>query len=257
LRWACERCGAERIGVGAGTERVTDVLQSLYPGRHIARLDRDVTAKRGALAAVLEDVASGATDILVGTQMLTKGHDFPRVTLVGVLNADQGLFGTDFRSNERLAQTIVQVAGRAGRRDQPGEVVIQTHFPEHPLLRSLLDGDYGAFAELALEERRRASWPPFSHLAVWRAEATQRPRVFEFLDKVRAAATSRAEGVEILGPAPAPMERSRGRYRGQLLFQSGARNALHALVSSTLEAVRGWRDARRVRWSLDIDPAET
>jgi primosomal protein N' (replication factor Y) len=256
LQWACARCGTERIGVGAGTERVADELRSLYPDRRIERLDRDVTTRRGALAAVLEDVARGDTQILVGTQMLTKGHDFPRVTLVGVLNADQGLFGTDFRSNERLAQTIVQVAGRAGRRDQPGEVVIQTSFPEHPLLRTLLDEDYSAFAALALEERRSAGWPPFSHLAAWRAEATQRPRVFEFLDKLRDHAAKRREAVEILGPAPAPMERSRGRYRAQVLFQSRERNALHALVATTLEALRGWRETRRVRWSIDIDPAE-
>jgi primosomal protein N' (replication factor Y) len=257
LRWACERCGTERVGVGAGTERVTDTLRSLYPDRRIARLDRDITTRRGALAAVLDDVARGATEILVGTQMLTKGHDFPRVTLVGVLNADQGLFGTDFRSNERLAQTIVQVAGRAGRREQQGEVVIQTHFPEHPLLRSLLEHDYTAFAELALEERREAGWPPFSHLAVWRAEATARTRVFDFLTKLRDQAMSHNDGVEILGPAPAPLERSRGRYRAQLLFHSRARNALHGLVGATLAVVRGWREARRVRWSIDIDPAET
>jgi primosomal protein N' (replication factor Y) len=256
LLWACARCGSERIGVGAGTERVTDVLRSLYPDRRIQRLDRDITARRGALAAVLEDVARGDTQILVGTQMLTKGHDFPRVTLVGILNADQGLFGTDFRSNERLAQTIVQVAGRAGRRDQQGEVVIQTHFPEHPLLRSLLAEDYTAFAALALEERRHASWPPFSHLAVWRAEATQRPRVFDFLTKLRDHAAGAGDAVQVLGPAPAPMERSRGRYRGQLLFQSRARNALHALVTASLEALRGWRETRRVRWSIDIDPVE-
>jgi primosomal protein N' (replication factor Y) len=134
--------------------------------------------------------------------------------------------------------------------------VIQTSFPEHPLLRSLLDEDYTAFATLALEERRRAGWPPFSHLAAWRAEATQRPRVFEFLDKLRDHAVKRRDGVEILGPAPAPMERSRGRYRAQLLFQSRERNALHGLVAATLEMVRGWREARRVRWSIDIDPVE-
>jgi primosomal protein N' (replication factor Y) len=124
------------------------------------------------------------------------------------------------------------------------------------LLRSLLDEDYTAYAALALEERRSAGWPPFSHLAAWRAEGTQRPRVFEFLDKLRDHAAKRRAGVEILGPAPAPMERSRGRYRAQLLFQSLERNALHALVATTLEALRSWRETRRVRWSIDIDPAE-
>ena len=256
LRWACGRCAAERIAVGAGTQRVTEALQSLYPGRRIARLDRDVTARRGALARVLDDVERGDTQILVGTQMLTKGHDFPRVTLVGVLNADQGLFGTDFRSGERLAQTIVQVAGRAGRRERPGEVVIQTHFPGHPLLRSLLRGDYAAFAALALEERRLAGWPPFAHLAVWRAEAASRARVFEFLEKVRAHAAAQGRSVQVLGPAPAAMERRGGRFRAQLVFQSGARRTLHALLGATLAAARQWREARRVRWALDVDPAE-
>src|SRR5690606_16761656 len=141
----------------------------------------------------------------------TKGHDFPNVTLVGVLNADQGLFGTDFRSDERLAQTIVQVAGRAGRRDEPGEVLIQTQHPAHPLLACLLAQGYDAFAELALDARMRAGWPPFSHLAMWRAEATQRAPVAAFLERVRAAAV-RAPHVKVLGPAPAPMERKGGRY---------------------------------------------
>ena len=256
LRWSCERCGTERVGVGAGTERVSDALQSLYPDRRIARLDRDVTARRGALAAVLGDVERGATDILVGTQMLTKGHDFARVTLVGILSADQGLFGTDLRSNERLAQTIVQVAGRAGRRDRRGEVLIQTRFPEHPLLKSLLADGYAAFATLALEERRLAGWPPFSHLAVFRAEAVDRRPVFDFLMKLRDHAEAQSRGVQILGPAPAAMERRGGRFRAQLLLQSPARGALHALVGGSLAALRDWRESRRVRWSIDVDPAE-
>jgi primosomal protein N' (replication factor Y) len=256
LHWSCERCGSERIGVGAGTQRVSDELQSLYPDRKIARLDRDVTVRRGALSAVLTEVERGDTQIIVGTQMLTKGHDFPRVTLVGILNADQGLFGTDFRSDERLAQTIVQVGGRAGRRDQPGEVIIQTHFPAHPLLGSLLTQDYDAFATLALEERRLANWPPFSHLALWRAEAHQRQAGLSLLGRLRAHAAARAGGVQILGPAAATMERRGGRYRAQLLFQSSSRAALHALINECLIAMRDWRESRRVRWSIDVDPAE-
>src|SRR5690606_24015659 len=161
---------------------------------------------------------SGETRIIVGTQMLTKGHDFPNVTLVGVLNADQGLFGTDFRSDERLAQTIEQVAGRAGRRYAPGLVLIQTQHPAHPLIECLLARGYGAFAELALESRRQAGWPPFSHLAMWRAEAAQRAPARAFLERVRAsAAAARSAEVKVLGPAPAPMERKGGRYRMQLL----------------------------------------
>jgi primosomal protein N' (replication factor Y) len=245
------------VAVGAGTQRVGDELAQLFPGARVARLDRDSTSRKGALDAVLADVAAGNVQILVGTQMLTKGHDFPRVTLVGVLNADQGLFGTDPRAHERLAQTILQVAGRAGRADRPGEVVIQTHYPEHPLLTCLLTRDYDAFAALELAARREAHWPPFAHLALWHAEATKREPAFALLERVRAlAAGSEAEGVTVLGPAAQGMERKDGRYRAQILFRSAQRAALHRLVDRVLAAVRDSAEARRVRWSVDIDPLE-
>jgi len=257
LEWVCTTCGGERIAVGAGTQRVDDELAALFPGARIGRLDRDVTHRQGALAAVLDEVASGRTDILIGTQMLTKGHDFPRVTLVGVLNADQGLFGTDPRSHERLAQTILQVSGRAGRADRPGEVVIQTHYPEHPLLRCLLAHDYSAFASLELAERREAGWPPYSYLAAWRADATEREPAYALLNKVRAiAGRLSAEDVAILGPAPQPMERKEGRYRAQLLFRSSKRAPLHELLRSTLLDLRGAAEMRRARLALDVDPLE-
>ncbi len=259
LSLACPRCATERVAVGAGTQRVDEELAAVFPAARIARLDRDATSRKGALQNVLNDVREGRIDILVGTQMLTKGHDFPRVTLVGVLNADQGLFGTDPRSHERLAQTILQVAGRAGRADRPGEVVIQTHYPAHPLLTCLLSQDYDAFAALALDERRAAHWPPFSHLAAWHAEAAQREPVFAFLNRVRVAAqtaSSAPSAVTVLGPAPAQMERKDGRYRAQLLLQSMERAPLHEVLSRTLAAVRNGADARKVRWSLDVDPIE-
>jgi primosomal protein N' (replication factor Y) len=256
LRWACGACGGERIAVGAGTQRVGEELAALFPAARVARLDRDSTSRKGALTAVLHDVEAGNVEILVGTQMLTKGHDFPRVTLVGVLNADQGLFGTDPRSHERLAQTILQVAGRAGRAELPGEVVIQTHHPDHPLLKCLLDGDYTAFAMLALAERREAAWPPFAHLAVWHAEAARREHSLEFLAQVRAAAEAEPSPVTVLGPAPLAMERKGGHYRAQLLFRSTERAPLHRLVERTLLAVRNAAAARRTRWSIDIDPLE-
>ena len=256
LDWICGACGSERIAVGAGTQRVGDELAALFPKARIARLDRDSTSRKGALDAVLSDVETGNVEILVGTQMLTKGHDFPRVTLVGVLNADQGLFGTDPRSHERLAQTILQVAGRAGRAELPGEVLIQTHHPTHPLLTSVLDGDYAAFATLALAERREAAWPPFAHLALWQAEAARRDAAFAFLEQVRAAADAERSSVAVLGPAPLAMERKGGHYRAQLLFRSAERAPLHRLVSRTLLAVRGSAAARRTRWSVDIDPLE-
>ncbi len=256
LDWMCATCGGQRIAVGAGTQRVGDELAALFPTARIARLDRDSTSRKGSLAAVLSDVEGGNVEILIGMQMLTKGHDFPRVTLVGVLNADQGLFGTDPRSHERLAQTILQVAGRAGRADRPGEVVIQTHYPDHPLLKCLLESDYATFATLALAERREAQWPPFAHLAVWHAEATGREAAVAFLERVRDAAAAERTPVTVLGPAALPMERKDGRYRAQLLFSSAERAPLHRLVQRTLLAVRNLPDARRTRWNVDIDPLE-
>ncbi|HUF74160.1 MAG TPA: primosomal protein N' [Gammaproteobacteria bacterium] len=256
LHWTCPDCGSERIGVGAGTERVTSELEQLYPAHAIARLDRDAVSGRDSLERVLDEIESGRASIIVGTQLLTKGHDFPNVTLVGVLNADQGLFGTDFRSEERLAQTVIQVAGRAGRRDRPGEVLIQTHHPNHPLLRELISGDYGAFAERALAERRATAWPPFSRLAVFRAEARERDRVFAFLGRLARHSAKSAHGVRVLGPAPDRMERRDGRFRGQLLLQSGRRDRLHVAIRSCLDVATGWPEARRVRWSIDVDPVE-
>jgi primosomal protein N' (replication factor Y) len=256
LRWACPDCGSERIGVGAGTERVTSELEQLYPEHAIARLDRDAVAGGDALDRVLDGIESGAARIIVGTQLLTKGHDFPGVTLVGVLNADQGLFGTDFRSEERLAQTIIQVAGRAGRRDRPGEVLIQTHYPAHPLLKDLLSGDYGAFAEHALAERRATAWPPFTRLAVFRAEARERERVFAFLGRLGRHCAGAARSTRVLGPAPDRMERREGRFRAQLLLQSSRRDHLHAAIDACLDALAGWPETRRVRWSIDVDPIE-
>ena len=256
LQWICPECGTERVGVGAGTERVTTELQSLFPGHAIARLDRDTVSGREALGRALSGIESGQAQIIVGTQLLTKGHDFPSVTLVGVLNADQGLFGADFRSEERLAQTIVQVAGRAGRRELRGEVLIQTHYPRHPLLQNLLTSDYGAFAEHALAERRETGWPPFSHLAVFRAEAGDRQRVFRFLEKLRRHCEPVATGVQVLGPTAEWMERRDARYRGQLLLKSEQRPGLHGLIEKCLKALSGWPETRRVRWSIDVDPAE-
>ena len=256
LRWACPTCGGERIGVGAGTERITSELEALFPDDAIARLDRDAVIGPNALEEVLNEIESGHARIIVGTQLLTKGHDFPSVTLVGVLNADQGLFGSDFRSEERLAQTIVQVAGRAGRRERQGEVLIQTHYPNHPLLQKLLSSNYGAFAEHALSERRATRWPPFSHLAVFRAEATERERVFSFLGRLKRHCGQCEEGMHVLGPTPDWMERRDGRFRAQLLLQSNRRPALHAKIQSCLDALAGWPDTRRIRWSIDVDPAE-
>lgn len=253
----CASCGTTLKAVGQGTERIEETLTQYFPQAAVARIDRDTTRGRGDLQRILEEMRSGTTRILIGTQMLTKGHDFPDVTLVGILNADQGLFGTDFRSDERLAQSILQVAGRAGRRQRSGEVLIQTAYPEHPLLTRLIQGGYDAFATAALEERRLAVWPPFSYLALIRAEAHGQQAPSAFLADCRAQVEQLGHvGVTINGPAPAPMERRAGRYRAQLLFHSTRRSSLHNLLGRMLPAIESLPAARKVRWSLDVDPAE-
>lgn len=263
----CPQCGYAVKTVGQGTERVEESLVETFPGVGIARLDRDVVRRSDELEAVVSRMADGQARILVGTQMVAKGHDFPSLTLVVVLNADQGLFSTDFRAAERLAQTIVQVAGRAGRASRPGEVLIQTEYPEHPLLSGLLTGGYDAFAAAALEERRGAEWPPYSRLAALRASAIEAETAIRFLEQARRAAEPLARGrqtgggrqggrVRLLGPAPAAMARRADRHHAQLLVESGDRGALHRLLEQWLPAIEALPEARRVRWALDVDPLE-
>jgi len=253
----CPSCGEPAKPVGQGTERIEETLAQLFPRVPLERIDRDVVRRRGALEAALDRVTSGEVRLLVGTQMLTKGHHFPDVSLVVVLNADQGLFGTDFRASERLAQTIVQVAGRAGRAERPGEVLIQTEYPEHPLLSQLIAGGYEAFATAALEERSAARWPPYARVAVMRAEASRRETPLEFLERAREVATSLAPAeVELLGPASAPMERRAGLYRAQLLLHAPTHSPLQRLLARWLPVVEELPETRRVRWSLDVDPLE-
>jgi primosomal protein N' (replication factor Y) len=255
LPGACPGCGADLRPAGEGTERLEDALGREFPGLRIARIDRDTTQRRGSVDRILDDVHAGRTRILVGTQMMAKGHDFPGVTLVGVINADQGLFGADFRASERLAQTLVQVAGRAGRADRPGEVLVQTSYPEHPLLQRLLTGGYEAFAEAALEERRAARWPPFSHLVMLRADAARPGLAMSFLGACREALGMR-EGLLVLGPAPAPMERRGGRWRAQLLFQSDSRPVLRGALAVLRERAPELAEGRGLRWFFEIDPQD-
>ncbi len=266
----CPQCGFAVKAVGQGTERIEETLATLFPGMACIRLDRDVVRRRGDMEEVMRRMASGEARILVGTQMVTKGHDFPNVTLVVVLNADQGFFSTDFRAPERLAQTIVQVAGRAGRGEKAGEVLIQTEFPDHPLLLSLLTNGYEGFAGAALAERSQASWPPFSRLAAVRDSAKTAEAALAFLTEARraaedlragsAAGSSRSPGgghaIRLLGPAPAAMAKRAGRYHAQLLVESTERSALHRFLDAWLPVVESLPSARRVRWALDVDPIE-
>lgn len=253
----CPTCAAPLKPVGQGTERIEETIERIFPDAPLARIDRDSMRRKGELEATLARVDSNEIRILVGTQMLTKGHHFPRVTLVVVLNADQGLFSTDFRAGERLAQTIVQVAGRAGRAERRGEVLIQTEYPGHPLLTLLLNGGYDAFAAGALIEREQAGWPPYARVALLRAEATQPGEPMKFLHSAAAAARDRAvRGVKLLGPASAPMERRAGRYRAQLLLHAATHGPLQRLMSAWIPQLEAMTEARKVRWSIDVDPAE-
>ena len=251
----CTQCGYEVRPVGQGTERVEERLRELFPNESLVRVDRDMVRGQGDMDAAMHSVNSGAARILIGTQMITKGHDFQNMTLVVVLNADQGLFSTDFRAAERLAQTIVQVAGRAGRGSRAGEVLIQTAYPEHPLLQTLVSEGYDGFARIALAEREASAWPPFSRLAVVRASATTAQHALDFLTEARGLAGS-PRAVKLLGPVPAAMAKRAGRYHSQLLLESADRVALHRLLAGWLEKIAELPSARRVRWALDVDPID-
>jgi primosomal protein N' (replication factor Y) len=270
-RLRCHHCGAERraeqfcpdcrstalIPVGEGTERVEQALLKHFPGTAIIRIDRDTTRRKGALENLLQEVHQGGAKILLGTQMLAKGHHFPDVTLVGILNVDQGLFSVDFRALEKTAQLIVQVAGRAGRAEKPGEVMLQTHYPDHSLLQTLLISGYAQFAQQALQEREQAGLPPFSYMALLRAEAVNAAQPLEFLREAKTLALElAAPGIELLGPLPSPMEKRAGRYRAQLFIQSGNRTTLHRFLHPWVLALERSRLGRKVRWSIDVDPVD-
>lgn len=268
-RLVCHHCGAEHgipqtcgacasralMPVGQGTERIEAGLRDAFPGRRIERFDSDRIRRRGELERLLDEIRSGAIHILVGTQLLAKGHDFAGLSLVGILDVDQALYGADFRALERTGQLVTQVAGRAGRVGQQAEVILQTHEPHHPALRRLLEGGYGALTETLLEQRRTLGLPPFAHLALLRAEAPAREAALRFLQDARAALGAPAQ-VALLGPVPSPMERVAGRYRVQLLLQSGSRAALQQLLAAHVPAFGALPSARKVRWSVDVDPVD-
>ncbi|MAK87456.1 MAG: primosomal protein N', partial [Pseudomonas sp.] len=258
----CPDCGKVDLRpVGAGTERAEERLGILFPDYPVLRIDRDSTSRKGAMEQMIGTINRGEPCLLVGTQMLAKGHHFPRVTLVAILDADGGLFSADFRASERMAQLIVQVAGRAGRAEEPGKVIIQTHLADHPLLVQLTEQGYFAFAEQALSERRAAGLPPFSHLALLRAEAQKPGQAEAFLDDACNLAEQlldqlQLNGVDLLGPVHAPMERRAGRYRAQLLLQGNARATLHRLMGAWVPMLEQLPGGRAVRWSLDVDPID-
>ncbi len=253
----CPDCGSVDLRpLGQGTERAAEALSELFPDNEIIRIDRDSTRRKGALQTLLKQVEGGRGQILLGTQMLAKGHHLPNVTLVGILDADQGLFGLDFRSSERMGQLIIQVAGRAGRGENHGEVLIQTHHPEHPLLNGIITHDYSRFAGDLLLERSQAMLPPFRHIALLRAEASSREMPNEFLGAARDMGFQLCNPAELLGPIPAAMEKRAGRYRAQLLIQADDRARLHNFLRQWLPQLGQLPLAKKVRWSIDVDAME-
>jgi primosomal protein N' (replication factor Y) len=252
---SCPQCGDQDIApFGHGTQRVAATLAECFPDARVMRIDRDSTRRKDAWLQMLKDIQEKRVDILVGTQILAKGHDFPNLSLVTILNSDASLYSTDFRASERLFAQLMQVAGRAGRSDIEGEVLIQTEFPGHPLYHALEKHDYDALARTLLEERRAAGFPPFVYQALLRAEAPEIAMALSFLASAAAIAQT-PEEVEVFDPVPAQMSRLKGVERAYLLAQSGSRKKLQTFLA-------GWRSrldalpSRKVRWILDVDPLE-
>ena len=253
---ACPQCGNAHLApVGLGTERIEESLSQLFPQARIVRVDRETTRRKNAVDDLLGSLDEDKPALIVGTQMLAKGHDLPNLTLVVIVGVDEGLYSVDFRAEERLAQLIVQVAGRAGRARKPGAVWLQTLHPDHPLLQTILRHGYAAAAERLLAERREAGLPPYTHLALLRAEAKQQADVDAFLAAARTFAPGSAQ-IDVVGPMPAPMPRRAGMHRAQMLFNALTRAALQGSLPDFVARVRALREARRVRWSLDVDPLD-
>ncbi len=253
---ACPVCGSTELKPqGQGTERLEEALIAHFPQIPVLRIDRETTRRRDAFEQLLDNLQADAPAILVGTQMLAKGHDLPNLTLVAIVGVDEGLLSVDFRAGERLAQLVVQVAGRAGRARKPGRVVLQTHHPDHPLLRSLLAQGYAAAAKELLAERRQTGLPPYGHQVLLRCEAHERATVDAFLSEANAALPA-TDTLQVAGPMPAPMPLRAGRQRGQLLIESTSRKHLHAAMRPWSLQLAQLPSARKVRWSLDVDPID-
>lgn len=257
----CPQCGSTHLlPVGIGTEQLEEHLSTLFPQVPVSRIDRDTTSRKGALEQHLADVHRGGARILVGTQMLAKGHHFPDVTLVALLDVDGALFSADFRAAERFAQLYIQVAGRAGRAGKQGEVLLQTHHPEHPLLQTLLHQGYFAFAQQTLLERQSVFLPPWTSHALFRAEDNDNRQAAEFLQQLRnllEASPLNDAPLWIMGPVPALQAKRSGRWRWQLLVQHSSRKRLQQLLSSSLPLIATLPASRKVKWTLDIDPTES
>jgi len=242
---------------GAGTERLEASLAAAFPQTPIVRLDRDTTSRKSSFATAIDELLRGIPTLIVGTQMLAKGHHLPAVTLAVIVGVDEGLMSADFRASERLAQLIVQVAGRAGRAERAGEVLLQTHVPEHPLLSTLLRKGYGEYARLALLERADTGLPPVGHAALLRAEHIDGGKADLFLSAVLADCRKELrDAVDVSGPLPAPQPRRQARWRFQLVVMANERRPLHAFLAAAVDAAYRHARDRNLRWSVDVDPLD-
>ncbi len=252
----CRQChSTELIALGQGTERIEEFIVKQFPKAKVERIDRDTTRRKGSMERMVSDAKSGHTDILIGTQMLAKGHHFPQVALTVILNIDGGLFSSDFRSPEKMAQLVTQVAGRAGRGEIEGEVIIQTHHPEHPMFHWLKQNDYWQLATQLAEERQQAFLAPTSYMALFRAESHNKKLAEQFLMEVSTFLGQHAS-IELMGPVASTISRKQGRYRFQLLLNCGSRKDLHQAIAQHLPSIEALKSAQKVRWSLDIDPQD-
>lgn len=252
----CPSCGNQDLkGLGQGTQRIEQFLAGRFPDARILRIDRDSTRRKNAWRTMQGAIRDERVDILVGTQMLAKGHDFPKLTLVVILDADSALFSADFRAGEKLFQQLMQVAGRAGRAGLPGEVLVQTAFPDHPLYQALVRQDFVAYARELLDERKRAKFPPFTHQALLRAESQDEAAMMDFMGYAAGVAAPDRADVTLYDPVPATVAKVAGHHRGHLLVQSSSRVSLQRFLSGWRAALAA-KNARRVRWSLDVDPLE-
>jgi primosomal protein N' (replication factor Y) len=254
---SCPTCGnVDLQPLGRGTQRIEEYLHTIFPDARILRIDADSTRRKGSAQQAFEAVHRGEVDILLGTQMVAKGHDFQRLTLVGVINPDTALFSQDYRAGERLFAQLMQVAGRAGRaamqNGRQSEVLLQTRYPQHPLYRTLLAHDYIGFAAATLEERQAAGLPPFIFQALLRAEAKTLDTALSFLQSARDLMPH--DGVRINEPVPMTITRIAGMERAQLLLESSSRAQLHAFLKPWMQALRATKT--RARWSLEVDPVD-
>lgn len=255
----CGHCGSTQLApVGQGTEQLEEQLGRLIPDFPITRLDRDSTRRKGSLEAHLETIHSGSPQLIIGTQMLAKGHHFPAVSLVVVVDVDGALYSSDFRAAEQLAQLLTQVSGRAGRGDIAGKVLLQTHYPGHPLLQDVIQNGYHSFARSALLERQQTRLPPYQHMAMFRAEALDSQACEQWLAFLQQHTAQLAQQLPLqwLGPIKAPLEKKAGKFRWQLQLFSPDRKALHQLLTLLLQQGQSSPLSRKVKWQLDVDPLD-